>query len=125
MVRLLKTLPDQQSREIRAHVTRQKGGARCPLLRDERCLLYEARPIICRTHGLPIVYTQEGAQISDCCPLNLTGTTSLSGSDVVNLDTLNTLLTAINATYLAQSPHPPLQDRIAIADIIETATSDR
>jgi len=28
--------------------------APCPLLREGRCLLYAARPLICRTHGFPL-----------------------------------------------------------------------
>ena len=123
MALLLKSLPDEISRDICSHVATQRGGERCPLLRNDRCLLYEARPLICRTHGLPIIYSQEGTQISDCCPLNLTGTSSLSGADVINLDTLNTLLTAINATYLAQSTSIPPTDRIAIADVVGTPIS--
>ena len=30
------------------------GEAPCPLLRDGACLLYEARPVLCRTHGFPL-----------------------------------------------------------------------
>jgi Fe-S-cluster containining protein len=45
----------------------------CPFLRDDEqsCLIYEARPIICRTHGL-IIHSDEFAQghQSATCPYN-------------------------------------------------------
>lgn len=43
------------------------GRARCPLLApDERCAVYPLRPLICRTHGLPVL-EDEGVSL---CPLN-------------------------------------------------------
>ena len=98
----LHRLPEWQADEIRRHVAEHADGERCPLLLHDHCLLYSARPIICRTHGLPIIYTIDGQRQSDCCPRNVTELTSLDGSHVVDLDTLNTLLVAINAIYLSQ-----------------------
>ena len=60
----LETLPDAQRDAIRRHVAAQAGGERCPLLEDHRCLLYAARPIICRTHGLPIIPARKNGDIS-------------------------------------------------------------
>ena len=117
---LLETLPEQQRNEIRAHAAGQSGSDSCPLLRDGLCLLYEVRPVICRTHGLPIVYTEDGNRISDCCPRNLDGMKSLSGTQVVNLDTLNTLLVAVNANYLASSGNSPSPTRLTLAEVVCT-----
>ena len=41
----------------------------CPLLINEACALYEDRPLICRSHGLPIVMENR----LDVCPLNFEG----------------------------------------------------
>ncbi|MDD2850446.1 MAG: YkgJ family cysteine cluster protein [Desulfuromonadaceae bacterium] len=90
-----------KSSEILRYISTHADGERCPLLSQDRCLLYEARPIICRTHGLPIIYTADGKLKSDCCPLNLTGTGTISGSHTVDLDKLNTLLVAINTLYMS------------------------
>jgi uncharacterized protein len=114
----LDTLPRQQADEIRRLVIEQSDTAHCPLLHHHICLLYAARPIICRTHGLPIIYTEHGQQQSDCCPRNLTGAETVSGSSVVNLDTLNTLLVAVNSIYLSQSGSSQLSERLTIAEII-------
>jgi Fe-S-cluster containining protein len=118
MRELLENLPKQQSNAIRRHVAEHAGEERCPLLFNHLCQLYEARPIICRTHGLPIIYTSDGQRNSDCCPLNLTETTSISGSSVVDLDKLNTLLVAVNSIYLSQTNNAESPERLTIADVI-------
>lgn len=42
----------------------------CPLLANGLCTIYPVRPLICRTHGLPVrsITLTDGA--IDCCPLN-------------------------------------------------------
>lgn len=114
----LKKLPKQNAEEIRRHISEHAEDERCPLLFHNQCLLYEARPIICRTHGLPITYTSDGQRSSDCCPLNLTETESVSGSSVVDLDKLNTLLVAVNSIYLSQSGSTESPERLTIAETI-------
>jgi len=114
----LKSLPDNQAEEIRRHISEQAGKERCPLLLNHRCLLYEARPIICRTHGLPIIYTANGQRNSDCCPLNLTEAESVPGSSAVDIDKLNTLLVAVNSIYLSQSASIESPERLTIAEVI-------
>lgn len=111
----LQALPPEEADEIRAHVAEHAGGDRCPLLSRDRCLLYRARPIICRTHGLPILFTEGETRRADCCPRNLTDGGPLSGSQVIDLDRLNQLLVAVNALYLKQSGAPGQPERLTIA----------
>lgn len=99
----LSRLPPHEAAAIRRHVTGQADGERCPLLADHRCLLYTDRPIICRTHGLPVIVTQNDQRQVDCCPRNPIDTTTLTGSHIIDLDRLNPLLVAINALFLTQS----------------------
>ncbi len=47
--------------------TRTGPTARCALLHHGRCLVYSFRPLICRTHGLPVGHGDDDV---DCCPLN-------------------------------------------------------
>lgn len=42
----------------------------CPLLLKDRCVIYPARPIICRTYGLPILYHEAERAFIDYCRLN-------------------------------------------------------
>ena len=111
----LKKLPALRAEEILRHVSEHADGERCPLLSHNHCLLYEARPIICRTHGLPIIYSNDGHRSSDCCPHNLTETETVSGSSVVDLDKLNTLLVAVNSIYISQSEYTGTELRVSIA----------
>jgi Fe-S-cluster containining protein len=56
----------------------EPSGLRCCLLHPTtgRCVVYPLRPLICRTHGLPIQYAnalwgeEEHASSVSCCPLN-------------------------------------------------------
>jgi Fe-S-cluster containining protein len=50
----------------------------CTFLDDEgACRIYDSRPFVCRTHGVPIKYLQEGEEgefeLRDICPLNEEG----------------------------------------------------
>jgi Fe-S-cluster containining protein len=94
----------------------------CPLLQDDRCLIYNARPVICRTHGLPLLLEVEGGKKIDFCEENFRGVTSLPGDMVIDLETLNRLLTAINGRFEAESHGTPFGNgRYSIAEIIRMA----
>jgi Fe-S-cluster containining protein len=114
----LNNLPTPEADAIHRHVSAHAAGERCPLLSHHHCLLYEARPIICRTHGLPIIYTTDNQRSSDCCPLNMTGVEAISGANVVDLDKLNTLLVAVNSIFLSQTDSPESAARVTIAEAV-------
>lgn len=114
----LEKLPTFQAEEIIRLVSKNADGERCPLLHHDHCLLYAARPVICRTHGLPIIYTVDGEQSSDCCPLNLSDTESVSGIHSIDLDKLNTLLVAINSIYLSDTDISDGELRLTIAEAL-------
>lgn len=87
-----------------------RGPAPCAFLdRSGSCALYPVRPLICRTHGLPI-RLESGV---DLCPLSgppelparAAGEVSMGGPapDALNLGMLNTLLTAINTRFCQES----------------------
>lgn len=114
----VQSLPEQEAESIRQHVADNASGERCPLLSHHRCLLYTSRPVICRTHGLPITYTEDNQQKSDCCPLNMTKTKTVSGDSVIDLDKLNSLLVAVNALYLSEAKEPVSGERLTVAEAI-------
>ena len=45
-----------------------KDDNSCAFLSDHACLIYEHRPMICRTHGLPLIYTNDDNEweLSNC-----------------------------------------------------------
>lgn len=68
------------------------------------CSIYPVRPIVCRSHGAPILVPaedEEGAMDGDVCPLNFQdgGLTKLEANDWIRLDTLNTLLAAVDRAF--------------------------
>ncbi len=45
----------------------------CVFLKDHKCTIYSERPIICRTHGLPLLYMNENEEWElSACELNFT-----------------------------------------------------
>jgi Fe-S-cluster containining protein len=82
----------------------------CPALLEGRCAIYAFRPVLCRTHGLPIRYATgaeggprrlpvvAGAHV-DACPRNFAGQdlASLPASAVLDQATVSTVLGALDA----------------------------
>lgn len=121
----LESLPMEVAGEIRRHAAANDGGERCPLLKEQRCLIYPARPIICRTHGFPIIFTEQAQRRSDCCPLNLKELDHIPGSAIIDLDRLNPLLVAINALYLSQAdPVASYPERLTLVQALLLTTND-
>ena len=95
--------------EMRQRVTQQARqitddeAAACPLLVDDRCAIYAARPEICRTQGLPLLLeAEDGAPEVDFCPLNFTAADAfddLSKDKLVPLETINLQLAVLNLQY--------------------------
>lgn len=81
------------------------GKSRCRFLGPEgACSIYEARPLVCRSHGAPLQFRdpeskkfEEALRFRDVCPLNFKEKDlgKLPVEDVLNLDTINTLLSLL------------------------------
>lgn len=110
-------LPPAEAQRLRQQV-KSAAPDRCPLLLDGLCFLYEYRPLICRTHGLPLLIKEgEGTRV-DCCPLNFTGIETLPGGAVLNLENVNAALVAINAVFVAACEEDYPTERVTIAKAI-------
>lgn len=96
--RAFAALPEKKQNRILDKA--KQGEDQCPLLIDHVCMLYPARPVICRTHGFPIYMKKEGEVMVDFCPENFKGMTSLPREAMLDLDQLNTLLSAVNQHFL-------------------------
>jgi hypothetical protein len=99
----------------------------CPALGpDGRCALYAARPLICRTHGLPIRYpAPPGARalpVVDACPRNFQGKdlAGIEPSTVLDQNTLSTVLGALDAAF-ADERGMPRGERVEIAALLAEA----
>lgn len=113
----LHALPPAQVAELQERA-RQASPDACPLLVEGSCRLYAARPLICRTHGLPLLLKGIDGPRVDYCPMNFAGVTALPAAAVIDLERLNTALVAINQLYLRESQGEEgirSPERIAIA----------
>jgi uncharacterized protein len=93
-------MPQKQSAFLRSRAADLVEEDVCPLLVDGVCTLYVARPIICRTHGLPILTSTDTAPVIDFCPQNFTEIETIPGNLIIDLDQLNKTLAAINALFV-------------------------
>lgn len=110
-------LPESQRAVILQHLANHTESETCPLLKNHRCLIYQARPIICRTHGLPLLYkADDGEPVLDYCRLNKIKVERLSGADMIDLEKLNLLLVAINRLFVSQSADIK-NERLKISEI--------
>ncbi|AKT40222.1 YkgJ family cysteine cluster protein [Chondromyces crocatus] len=122
------SLPASRRAELAARALGGDPGV-CPAL-DEggQCAVYEARPLICRTHGLPLRFTPpkgtRALPVLDACPRNFTGQAldSLEPSTILDQTTLSTILGALDAAH-ADAEGRPRGERVAIADVLSAAAT--
>ena len=117
----LRELPAEPAGKIRLLARGSSPDGPCPLLVDNSCLLYAVRPLICRTHGLPLIATADnGTRTIDFCPLNFQGLETLPGTAVIDADRLATALAAVNALFVSRYFHnsPPANERVTIAEAL-------
>jgi Fe-S-cluster containining protein len=71
----------------------------CMFLYNNECTLYPVRPIICRTHGLPIIYPDR--QGIDTCLLNFSGfdLTSIDRRFLLDAETITMNLMRLNLAF--------------------------
>lgn len=91
------------------------GGEPCTFLAaGGRCTIYEARPIICRTHGLPIVVHSQ----IETCALNFRDRSddlaSLPTNHTLMLATLNTTLAVIERLYTGSRRVEPSRTPLSV-----------
>lgn len=118
----VKALPTSRQAALRRRAAETAADSPCPFLEEHACLVYEVRPVICRTHGLPVLNRQDGESRVDFCPENCRELSSLTGDCIIDIDRLNAALAAINALYLRQAGMGGTDRRVTMAEIILEAT---
>lgn len=97
---------------------------RCAALDDDdRCSIYAARPLLCRSHGVPIrVKDPRGLPMIDACFKNFVsdGPEAVPATDVLDQATLSTVLLALDAAH-AQDGEATAGDRISLRRVIADA----
>ena len=106
--------------QIREHARLAHPDGKCPLLIEGRCALYQWRPVICRTHGLPLLVRQGDGPRIDHCPLNFQQLESLPGHLILDIEPLNTMLVSVNALFMTENKRifPTNTERLTIAEAL-------
>ncbi|MBN2626728.1 MAG: YkgJ family cysteine cluster protein [Spirochaetales bacterium] len=102
---------------------------RCPFLRHNLCTIYDIRPLICRTHGLPLLYlNSEGTSWElSLCDLNEEALDEECWEDLfqnryfLEMDKWNSRLNRLNQRFLENKPEygDCLTARIPMAELPE------
>jgi hypothetical protein len=136
-------LPAGPKRALRAALRRRPAASsgagdppRCAmLLEDDRCAIYAARPLVCRSQGLPLLYPAEAVpeaarrglgadgRALSICPLNFVDAKNPPGSaDVLDAERVDVLLSLINrraGDAAAASKEEACRIRYGLADLAQ------
>ncbi|MEJ5361945.1 MAG: YkgJ family cysteine cluster protein [Spirochaetota bacterium] len=108
----------KQPESIRS-IIKQGDTHSCIFLHNNSCIIYPIRPVICRTHGYPVLIQNS----VDICPLN--NTVSFEPQYILNLENCNTMLAAINILFIKEVDIPVLQtERINLRVFFQSPETD-
>ena len=95
----------------------EQTPGRCVFLKDGLCSVYSARPVICRTHGYPVLV--EGK--ADFCPENFKDLNSIDSDYILDLENLNKALASINIIFQREIEEGELflKERITLNELKE------
>ncbi len=116
----LATLPAEVRERLAARAARDEPE-RCAALEDDgRCAIYAGRPLVCRSHGVPIRQRDgRGDGIVDTCFRNFAehGAAAADPDCVLDQTTLSSILLAIDSAHAAETGGTA-GTRVAIADVL-------
>lgn len=92
------TLPPERRDEVRA--TWREGASACAALdRQGRCAVYEGRPLVCRSHGVPVrMLDKRSLPVLEVCHRNFTaqGPEQADADCVLDQSTLSAMLLLVD-----------------------------
>ena len=117
VVELVRALPE----EARARLGRDDHPERCAALDDDgRCQIYAARPLVCRSHGVPIRLRAPGSlPVVQSCHLNFTarGPDAADPDCILDQATLSATLGMIDRAHTGRDD----DERHDLAAVIRSA----
>lgn len=121
----LASMPPEARARLRARADAPREG-RCIALEDDgRCAIYEARPLVCRSHGVP-VRVREGRRLPmvDACPRNFreAGPAAVDPDCVLDQETLSTMLHAVDVEHGRATGRAPGVRTLLVEIVREIAT---
>ena len=95
----------EQKFKLQPTPTGEDDSSCCVFLKNHNCTIYQSRPIICRTHGLPLLYTNEDDEWElSTCELNFTrfDFSRFSEKNTFAQDVYNSKLFVLNQNFIAK-----------------------
>jgi uncharacterized protein len=92
----------------------------CPFLTNDRCRIYPARPLICRTHGLLLKSDDFERSITASCPFNFTSLDHdrIDEALALDIDRVTTGLAKLNIAFcMVYGAAAQANERIALRDL--------
>jgi len=131
LARTIGAMPEAQRQDLASHASRKDVSACAALANDGSCMVYEARPLICRSHGVAIRYGRElddgdktdaalRLPVVAACFKNFTGdggVDAVATEDVLDQTTVSATLGALDAAF-ADECGVPRGTRIDLAQLV-------
>jgi len=98
---------------------------KCPFLCDDACLIYNARPLICRTHGLVLRSAEFDQTHAASCPYNFPSfrPDELSDEFTLDSDMITKNLMKLNLAYcMCKGMQEDSQKRVLLGDLYKKST---
>ena len=107
--------------------TGKNTDGRCVFIFDDSCRIYEARPLICRTHGLLLKSPEFTNEIAPSCPFNFETLDfeNASRSCVLDIDRITGNLVRLNLAFCITAGDQSLAgNRFSLEDLAEGAVPE-
>ena len=109
---IYKTVTDEGGMEAIPASGTEDG--KCVFLSGGICSIYSSRPVICRTHGYPILF--EGRV--DFCPENFKEIKNIDSGCILDIEAVNRALVSINLIFLRENNEKIFSaERIMLSDL--------
>lgn len=114
-----------KTKDIQVDIPNVNTDNSCVFLKNHKCTIYEERPIICRTHGLPLLYMNEESEWElSACELNFTefDMEEFTNENTFPQDKFNSELFMLNKEFIAGFSEKEYKefDLIPIRELAET-----
>jgi len=106
-------------KESGAAQTLSEGNERCIFLENGLCLIYDTRPVICRTHGYPLLYNGAESLELSLCEKNFTSANNIDSSLFIDMEKINTILAALNLEFIRLFPAYQKKERLNMKEIFK------
>ncbi|WP_372775369.1 YkgJ family cysteine cluster protein [Mangrovibacterium sp.] len=95
----------EQALKVKAAETMESTNGSCVFLKNHYCQIYESRPFICRTHGLPLLFMNDEQWELSVCELNFTefDDEEFSEENTLLQDKFNSELFLLNKQFIADN----------------------